>query len=204
MSSTIQKSRIPTFAGQELRSCATKLSVRNDGGLEGIVSGYASVFDTPYSMPGGFDETVHRSAFDKTLASRPDVQLTLNHQGLPLARTTVPPGRPGHLQLSTDDRGLRFEARLDRNDPDTQTVLVKLTSGLLDQASFAFRCIRDDWSSDRSLRTLQEVSLARGDVSIVNYGASPSTTVAARSRQNGRGYPPLNPSVELILRAGAG
>jgi hypothetical protein len=52
--------------------------------------------------------------------------------------------------------------------------------GDVDQMSFAFRVIRQKWSEDRSTRTLIELSLADGDVSIVTYPAYPTTSVEAR------------------------
>jgi phage head maturation protease len=52
----------------------------------------------------------------------------------------------------------------------------------MDQCSFAFRTIHQTWNDDRSLRTINEVSLDRGDVSVVKYGASPTISVDARSR----------------------
>ena len=61
----------------------------------------------------------------------------------------------------------------------------KIGSGLMDQCSFAFRVIDQDWKSDRTVRTIKEVSLDRGDGSVVNYGASPSTSVDARARARG-------------------
>ena len=51
----------------------------------------------------------------------------------------------------------------------------------MDQCSFAFRTVRQTWNDDLSLRTINDVSLDRGDVSIVNYGASPTTSVDARA-----------------------
>jgi HK97 family phage prohead protease len=72
----------------------------------------------------------------------------VNHENLPLARTTVPFGQPGHLALREDANGLHFEAQLDRQDPDAQVIVRKIQSGLLDQCSFAFRVVRQDWSGD--------------------------------------------------------
>jgi hypothetical protein len=46
--------------------------------------------------------------------------------------------------------------------------------------SFAFRVIRQKWNPDRTERTLTEVSLADGDVSVVTYPAYPATSVEAR------------------------
>jgi HK97 family phage prohead protease len=130
---------------------------------------------------GSYDETIASGAFTGTLARRPDVQLLVNHEGLPLARTTILPGRPCHLSLTEDSRGLRFDAQLDRDDPDAQLVHREISSGLMDQCSFAFTVTDQDWNDTRTLRTISGVNLDRGDVSIVNYGASPTTSVDARA-----------------------
>jgi HK97 family phage prohead protease len=52
------------------------------------------------------------------------VRLLLNHDGLPLARTTS-----GTLKLREDKRGLHFEADLDPNDPDVQRIAPKVQRG---------------------------------------------------------------------------
>ncbi len=83
------------------------------------------------------------------------------------------PGRPGHLILEEDDHGLLFVANLDRSDPDSVSLVHKISSGRMDQCSFRFRVVSQDWNSDRTERTITEVDLDRGDVSIVNYGAAP-------------------------------
>lgn len=170
----------PVFARREVRTFRTKLTTRDGVGPAFTVSGYASLVSTPYSM-GDYDEQIARGAFTSTLRNRPDVQLLVNHEGLPLARTTIAPGQPGHLSLTEDSRGLRFDAQLDRDDPDARLVHRKISSGLMDQCSFAFRTVSQEWNADRSVRTIQEVNLDRGDVSIVNYGASPTTSVDARA-----------------------
>jgi hypothetical protein len=74
---------------------------------------------------------------------------------------------------------LRFDADL----PDTteaRDLWTLIQRGDVDQMSFAFRVIRQKWSADRTERTLTEVSLADGDVSVVTYPAYPTTTVEAR------------------------
>jgi HK97 family phage prohead protease len=159
----------------EHRTYSTKLEARDVDGMQFRLSGYASVTSSPYSM-GSYDETIAPGAFTRTLALRPDVQLLVNHEGLPLARTTN-----GSLTLTADDKGLKFDAGLDRDDGDARLLMRKISSGLLDQCSFAFRVIDLDWNSDRTLRTINEVSLDRGDVSVVNYGASAVTSVQARA-----------------------
>jgi hypothetical protein len=137
------------------------------------LSGYAAVFNDP-SVPLPFSERIAPGAFRKTLSETPDVRLLINHEGLPLART-----KNETLTLSEDEVGLRFDAEL----PDTseaRDLYTLIQRGDVDQMSFAFRVIRQKWNSDRSERTLTEVSLADGDVSVVTYPAYPTTTVEAR------------------------
>jgi|688.fasta_scaffold05233_32 HK97 family phage prohead protease len=135
--------------------------------------GYAAVFNDA-SVPLPFKETIAPGAFRKTLSETPDVRLLINHEGLPLART-----KNGTLTLSEDGRGLFMDAVI--ADTTEGRDLYKLVErGDVDQMSFAFRVIRQKWSEDRSTRTLTEVSLADGDVSVVTYPAYPTTSVEAR------------------------
>lgn len=161
-----------TAGGLELRE-------GDDGQLD--FTGYASVFDAAYDMyggpaAGGWTETVDSGAFRRTLSEKPDVQLLLNHDGLPLART-----KSGTMSLDDDNKGLRVEAKLDPADPDVAALRTKVERGDLDEMSFAFRTIRQEWDQEYEQRTLLEVSLQRGDVSIVNYGANPATSFDLRA-----------------------
>lgn len=143
-----------------------------DGAMR--LSGYAAVFNDA-SVPLPFSERIAPGAFRKTLSETPDVRLLINHEGLPLART-----KNGTLTLSEDEVGLRFDADL----PDTseaRDLWTLIQRGDVDQMSFAFRVIRQKWSADRTERTLTEVSLADGDVSVVTYPAYPTTSVEARA-----------------------
>jgi HK97 family phage prohead protease len=162
-----------------------ELAALEDEGRRHAVEGYASVTEQPYDM-GSYTEVMNRGAFTQSLARRPDLQLLLNHAGLPLARSTVPAGQVGHLQLSEDANGLHFAAQLDRSDPDAQALMRKVSSGLMDQASFAFKVLKQSWNDDRTVRSISEVDLHRGDVSVVNQGASPTTSVQARARKPGQ------------------
>lgn len=162
------------------RFAAGGLEVRegDDGML--TFTGYATVFDAEYEMyggpPYGWIEVVDSGAFRKTLSEKPDVQLLLNHDGLPLART-----KSGTMTLDDDNKGLRVDASLDPADPDVSQLRVKVERGDLDEMSFAFRTIRQEWDAEYERRTLLEVSINRGDVSIVNYGANPATSFDLRS-----------------------
>src|ERR1035438_8119281 len=90
-------------ADMEIRSTS-------DGGLK--FTGYASSTETPYPVMN-FTETICRGAFKQTLGENPDTVLLVNHDGMPLARTSS-----GTMTLSEDSRGLRVDAELDPKNPD--------------------------------------------------------------------------------------
>lgn len=137
------------------------------------MAGYAAVFNEA-SLPLPFIERIAPGAFTKTLQETPDVRLLANHEGLPMART-----KNGTMRLYEDETGLYFEAEL-ANTQEARDLYTLVERGDVDQMSFAFRVIRQNWSKDRTERTLTEVSLADGDVSIVTYPAYPATSVEAR------------------------
>lgn len=146
-------------------------------GHEFIVRGYAALFDVVYPVAGGpdlggFNERSDRGAFDKTLASKPDVHFLINHEGRSLART-----KSGTLKLATDNTGLLSEARIDRRTRDGQDLEISMERGDLDEMSYAFRTIRHAFSENGELRTLLEVNIDKGDVSVVNNGANPNTRI---------------------------
>src|SRR5690349_10489831 len=97
----------------ERRMAVSDLEVRESSDIL-TLTGYASTFNQPYDM-GWYTETVDPKAFQRTLGRKPDVRLLVNHDGLPLARTTS-----GTLTLDADSRGLLVSASLDRSDPDVE------------------------------------------------------------------------------------
>jgi HK97 family phage prohead protease len=137
--------------------------------------GYAAVFDSP-SEPLPWTEFVKRGAFNKTINDGADVRLLIDHEGVPLARTTS-----GTLVLREDDRGLLVESDLDPSNPDAARLISALRRGDISQMSFAFRTIKDSWNTDRSVRELREVQLF--DVSVVTFPAYESTVAELRARQ---------------------
>lgn len=158
------------------RVTATNLEIRTDGD-QATIEGYASTFGQPYDM-GWYAETVERGAFTKTLQENPDVRYLLNHDGLPLARTTS-----GSLDLAQDSTGLHTRARVNMQRGDVRDAVYALKDGDVDQMSFGFRTIRDEWDDKYENRSLRELSLANGDVSVVTYPANPNTSVSVRARQ---------------------
>lgn len=165
------------MAGQlERRICVERLAVRESSDALNL-TGYASTFNQPYDM-GWYTEQVDPTAFRETLGRSPDVRLLINHDGLPLARTSS-----GTLNLDTDSRGLRVQASLDPSDPDVARIASKMRRGDLNEMSFGFRVAKngDTWSDDMRNRTLHNLDLNDGDVSVVTYPANPGTSAGIRA-----------------------
>jgi len=138
----------------------------NDGEFTYSFSGYASVFDKPYGVrdsKGTYTETIKPGAFKKTLQEQDDVRFLINHDGIPLARSSS-----GTLKLEEDEYGLFVQADLDPSNPKVAEVASAMKRGDLNEMSFAFAAIRDDFSGEK--RDVQEVRLF--DVSVVTYPAN--------------------------------
>lgn len=177
--------RATSHSGTERRIYPVRLEVRkSSGGNPNMVrlEGYASVVDTPYEMYdmfGPYTEVVDAGAFTRTLSASPQVQLLLNHGGLSMAYTQA-----GTLQLSEDSTGLHIGADVNTSRSDVSDMVTALDDGNIDEMSFAFRTTRQQWSPDYTQRNIKEVDIHRGDVSVVNFGASPTTSVATMRAQD--------------------
>lgn len=166
--------------GSERRTFASKVECRSNGKGGYTLVGYASTTEQPYEMYdmfGPYSEVISRGAFKRTLNNGPKVQLLVNHGGLSLAQTTS-----GTLRLSEDDTGLLAEADLNPKRSDAADLIAALDDGAVDEMSFAFRVESQQWSPDYEERRINEVNLNRGDVSVVNLGANPNTSVAMRAQ----------------------
>lgn len=146
-----------------------------DGSL--TLKGYASVFDVQYPVydsRGSYMESIQPGAFKKTLSERADVKLLVNHDGVPLART-----QSGTMELREDEHGLFVEATLDPENPRVKEINSAMKRGDMDEMSFAFAAVRDQFNEDYSERSIKEVKLY--DVSVVTYPASGATFASIRS-----------------------
>lgn len=173
-----------TSARQEDFSAQLRSSlVKRDGKEFYQVEGTASVVNTWYEMYdfyGPYEEQVAAGAFDATLAADPDVVFLLNHRGLTMARTKV----SKTLELSLNEAGdLASIAYLNPERQDVRDMVHAIDDGDVDQMSFAFRIKRGEWNPDYTTYTILEVDIDRGDVSAVNYGANPHTSISARAKQ---------------------
>jgi len=158
----------------------TKPVTRAAGSGPGSIMGYALLWDGLSLDLGGFRERVDRAALDDTLkavqAGQHDVLLQFNHDGQHLLGRTS----SGHLRLTTDTKGLRYEARL----PDTtlaRDMYRLVTEGILKGASIGFSLGIDSW--DRSgrtpIRTVKKMTL--WEISVVARPAYQSSAQVVRS-----------------------
>jgi len=151
------------------------LELRQEGD-DNVVVGYGSVFNTLSNELGGFREIIAEGAFDGRL--KDDVRFLINHDGLPLARTTN-----GTLRLSTDERGLKYEAKV-ANTSLGRDLVELMRNGTINQSSFAFVVEDDSWEmrDGMNVRTINKVSRLY-DVSAVTYPAYEEASVALRSME---------------------
>lgn len=138
--------------------------------------GYGAVFNSP-SQPLPFIERIAPGAFSRSLRSRNEIKLFVNHD----TSRVLASKRAGTLRLAEDSHGLRVEADLpDTTDGRDMAVLLK--RGDVDSMSFGFSVPKggDSWSDDGQERELREVRLH--EVSIVTgFPAYEATSASVRS-----------------------
>jgi uncharacterized protein len=138
--------------------------------------GYAAVYNSP-SEPLPFTETIAPGAFDKTLRSRNNVKMYLNHDSTLVLAST----RAKTMKLTSDSKGLLVESDL----PDTsyaRDLAVLMERGDVDSMSFGFSVPSggDRWGSDGMTRELKQIRLHEVSV-VTGFPAYSATSAALRS-----------------------
>lgn len=133
------------------------------------ISGYAAVFNSPAAIDEWFTEEIEPGAFARSISDN-DIRALFNHNwDKVLGRT-----KSGTLQLSEDERGLKFEVEL----PDTSTardLVASMARGDINQCSFGFYPTEETWNYDvePAHRKLNEVELY--EISVVSIPAYDDT-----------------------------
>lgn len=149
------------------------------------VEGYATTFNQPYQMYdfcGEYNEKMGSSSLDLSLSRGPDVSFLENHRGLTMARTVSLRGDPT-LELAKDTSGLHCRAFLNSDRQDVRDLMSAISDGIVTEMSFAFMLNDGVWDKDFANFEITEADINRGDVSAVNYGANPYTSIEARAAQ---------------------
>ena len=162
---------------EQRRVTVNEFEIRNAAEGDGMTFvGLAAAFNSP-SQPLPFIERIAPGAFSRSLRSRNEIKLFVNHD----TSRVLASKRAGTLRLSESGRGLEVEADLpDTTDGRDMAVLLK--RGDIDSMSFGFSVPKggDSWSDDGQERELREVRLH--EVSIVTgFPAYEATAAAVRS-----------------------
>jgi HK97 family phage prohead protease len=174
---------MPIKADRESRDLFNGLAPIDE---EKRVTGYATVFDTPYKLygDGSYEiwEKVDRNAFSKTDMS--DVIFQYNHEGRVFART-----RNNTLELRSDDKGLLINADLGGTEMGRE-LYEEIKGGYTDKMSFGFTVRGDVWEQrtengvEISVRTITDVGKLF-DVSAVSIPANDATSISVRNLCDG-------------------
>lgn len=149
------------------------------GGLRKIV-GKPAVYNVMSEDLGGFREIIKPGAFSKTLQER-NVKSLWNHD----PNYVLGSVRSGTMTVAEEEAGLSFEV----SPPDSvwaRDMMMSIDRGDVDQMSFGFRTINDDWEirtvdgEDIVIRMLIEAELF--EVSPVTFPAYPDTSVSLRDK----------------------
>lgn len=164
-------------ATRQVRSAASKFETREEGN-ELKIEGYFAVFNSIYQIADGLSESVAPGAFDDTLGD--DIRALINHDSsLVLGRNTA-----RTLDLRPDEHGLWGSITINPNDQDAMNLYARVQRGDVDQCSFGFDILSEDYDvrEDGSVHwTIKKVRLY--EVSVCTFPAYEETNVKARSAQ---------------------
>jgi HK97 family phage prohead protease len=163
----------------DLRSTARLEPRSNDDGTVSL-AGYATTWETWYDVAGGapygWEETIARGSANKSLQARDVVHFLYDHEGMPMASN-----KGQTMTLTADEIGLLMEVpSLDvKRNVFAAALVSAIERGDVDEMSFAFRAIRQEWNDDYTQRRILELQLF--DVSGVGRPANPATIIGVRS-----------------------
>ncbi len=164
-------------ATRQVRSAASKFETREEDN-ELKIEGYFAVFNSIYQIFDDLSESVAPGAFDDTLGD--DIRALINHDSsLVLGRNTA-----HTLDLRQDEHGLWGSITINPNDQDAMNLYARVQRGDVDQCSFGFDILSEDYDvrDDGSVHwTIKKVRLY--EVSVCTFPAYEETNVKARSAQ---------------------
>tara|TARA_Y100000593_G_scaffold94922_1_gene197248 strand:+ start:4691 stop:5347 length:657 start_codon:yes stop_codon:yes gene_type:complete len=140
-----------------------------------VISGIALPFNRSSGDLGGFVETIHPDAVNRTLENSDVVMLWQHDSTDPITREST------GLRLEIREQGVYFEA----NASDfTERQRDLLQRGVVKQMSFGFLTVKDEWQqeSEPVVRTLLDIDLR--EISPVTWPAYNQTSVAVRSAES--------------------
>lgn len=172
--------------GRQFRSMSVLETRAEEKDNDFIVEGYATTFDTPYTLYSADDwelrEIVSRDAFNNSDMS--DVIAQFDHQGKVYARVSN-----GTLELKADEHGLKVRMHLGGTEIGRQ-LYEEIRGGYITKMSFGFTVAEDEelrtteGNKDIYTRTIKRIGKLY-DVSAVSLPANDGTEISARSLIDG-------------------
>lgn len=152
---------------------------------KGTIEGCPIVFNERTAIGDYFYEEIDAHALDE--ADLSDVKFMINHDDgmIPLARHRR--GRRSTMDITIDDVGMHISTTLDvENNTTARELCSAVTRGDIEDMSFAFGVVVSgaewyDLESEMPTRRITKISKVF-EVSAVNDGAYPQTSIYARSR----------------------
>ncbi|MBR1540698.1 MAG: HK97 family phage prohead protease [Clostridia bacterium] len=145
---------------------------------EKCIEGYFALYENETELWEGCREIISKGAFSNTITKN-DVRALINHDTtLVLGRT-----KAGTLELKEDDKGLFGRIRINPNDSDAMNLYSRVERGDVDQCSFGFNIIDEDYEelADGSVRfRINEIDLQ--EVSCCTFPAYEDTSIQARKK----------------------
>ena len=170
--------RVSTNTVEQRYVDVAEIEVRAGAAGDGMAfTGMAAMYNARSEDLGGFTETIAPGAFSRSLKSRNEIRMYVNHN----ADMVLASRRAGTLRLTDTERGLRVEADL----PDTsyaRDLSALMKSNVVSSMSFGFSVPAkgDSWNAAGNERELRDVRLHEVSV-VTGFPAYPQTTAHVRS-----------------------
>jgi HK97 family phage prohead protease len=166
------------IGARQARALMTNFEVRSEENGDQYIEGYFAVFNSNYDMGGGLSESIAPGAFTDSLSG--DIRCLTNHDTrLVLGRTSA-----HTFEVRQDEHGLWGRVLINPNDQDAMNLYARVQRGDVDQCSFGFDILSEDYDvrEDGSVHwTIKKVRLY--EVSVCTFPAYEETNVKARSAQ---------------------
>lgn len=140
------------------------IETRAEGDAPVLIAGYGAVYfdpkdpETEYRVDYDLVERFRPGCFDKFLASDRDCYCAPFHD-----ERRVLGRRSRLMQLTSDQRGLRYSVPFDTTDPDHMAIAAKIRRGDVSGSSISFAAIAEEWrrdeENDRVIREVIEAEL---------------------------------------------
>lgn len=181
----------------EARRLTPSLKVtQTDDAVE--VSGYVAVYDEPRQVgdDAGWTEIWAPGACKRSVDRDPDVRLTLNSEGEPLARS-----KAGSLELTSDDYGLRIKATIDPSTPAGEDISLALQRNEPVDALVGLDVTKQRWNDDHTHRTVEEIYLH--DIALLIDGCTPRADADLARLHTEPEEPEVRVSLDYLLMVNA-